>query len=131
MDAEARHYRKMKNAIWLYLYLLLNANRKTGVLMRNIETVSRDMGVPRDTPHQANCSSSTVQRRIFIREDSPGSVGFSHKLPPRAPNSSSRLTAIMCLTEFASRSATVLYPRKMWRSTFSTRRLAMTRTHHG
>lgn len=49
MDAEARHYRKMKNAIWLYLYLLLNANRKTGVLMRNIETVSRDMGVPRDT----------------------------------------------------------------------------------
>src|SRR5206468_927160 len=32
-----------------YLYLLLNANRKTGILMRKIETVRKDMGVTRDT----------------------------------------------------------------------------------
>src|SRR5262249_20353432 len=37
------------NAVWLYLYLLLGANRKTGVLMRKIGTVSHDMGVTRDT----------------------------------------------------------------------------------
>jgi hypothetical protein len=49
MDGEAKHYRSMKNAVWLYLYLLLNANRKTGILMRRIETVSRDMGVTRDS----------------------------------------------------------------------------------
>jgi hypothetical protein len=49
MDQEAKHYRTMKSAVWLYLYLLLNANRKTGMLMRKIETVSNDMGVPRDT----------------------------------------------------------------------------------
>jgi hypothetical protein len=49
MDAEAKHYRTMKNAVWLYLYLLLNANRKTGILMRKIETVSNNMGVTRDT----------------------------------------------------------------------------------
>jgi hypothetical protein len=48
MDAEAKHYRTMKNAVWLYLYLLLNANRKTGILMRKIETVTRDMGISRD-----------------------------------------------------------------------------------
>jgi hypothetical protein len=49
MDAEAKHYRTMKAAVWLYLYLLLNANRQTGILMRKLETVSRDMGVTRDT----------------------------------------------------------------------------------
>jgi hypothetical protein len=49
MDPEAKHYQAMKNAVWLYLYLLLNANRKTGILMRKIKTVSNDMGVTRDT----------------------------------------------------------------------------------
>lgn len=49
MDSEAKHYRTMKNAVWLYLYFLLNANRKTGILMRKIETVTRDTGVTRDT----------------------------------------------------------------------------------
>jgi hypothetical protein len=48
MDPEAKHYRKMKSAVWLYLYLLINANRRTGRLMRKIATVSRDMGIPRD-----------------------------------------------------------------------------------
>ena len=49
MDAQAKHYRKMKNAVWLFLYLLVNANRATGVLMRKIKTISADMGVTRDT----------------------------------------------------------------------------------
>lgn len=49
MDAEAKHYRQMKNAVWLYLYFLLTANRKTGWLVRKIDTISDDMGVPRDT----------------------------------------------------------------------------------
>src|SRR5262245_2260973 len=49
MDSEAKHYRTMKNAVCLYLSLLLNANRKTGILMRKIETVTNDMGVTRDT----------------------------------------------------------------------------------
>jgi hypothetical protein len=49
VDAEAKHCRRMKNAVWLYLYLLLNANRRTGTLMRKIKTISSDMGVTRDT----------------------------------------------------------------------------------
>jgi hypothetical protein len=49
MDTEAKHYRTMKNAVWLYLYLLLNANRKTGLLFRKIETISNGLGVTRDT----------------------------------------------------------------------------------
>jgi len=49
MDGQARHCRRMRHAVWLYLYFLLNANRKTGALMRKIQTISQDMGVPRDT----------------------------------------------------------------------------------
>jgi hypothetical protein len=49
MDEEAKHYRMMKSAVWLYLYLLLGANRRTGILMRKLGTVTRDMGVTRDT----------------------------------------------------------------------------------
>jgi hypothetical protein len=49
MDQDAKHCRQIKAALWLYLYLLLNANRGTGVLARKIETISRDMGVPRGT----------------------------------------------------------------------------------
>jgi hypothetical protein len=48
MDSQARHCRTMKNAVWLYLYFLLSANRRTGLLKRKIDTVSRDMGIPRD-----------------------------------------------------------------------------------
>ena len=49
MDESAKHYRRMKGAVWLFLYLVLGANRKTGVLMRKVKTISRDMGVTRDT----------------------------------------------------------------------------------
>jgi hypothetical protein len=49
MDSDAKHYRKMKSALWLYLYCLLAANRTTGLLTRKIRTISVDMGVPRDT----------------------------------------------------------------------------------
>src|SRR5262245_37697637 len=49
MDSQAKHYRAMRNAVWLYLYLLLNADRRTGLLMRKTQTVCKDMGVTRDT----------------------------------------------------------------------------------
>ena len=49
LDEEAQHCRKMKNAIWLFLYLVLTADRKTGLLTRKVKTISADMGVSRDT----------------------------------------------------------------------------------
>lgn len=45
MDRQAKHYQRMKNAIWLFLYLMINANRKSGFLMRKIRTISSDMGI--------------------------------------------------------------------------------------
>jgi|GEM_PF-592145 hypothetical protein len=49
MDADAVHFQTMGNAVWLFLYFLLNANRSTGVLMRRTRTISLDMGLPRST----------------------------------------------------------------------------------
>lgn len=49
MDPGARHYRRMKSAVWLFLYLMLNADRKTGLLLRKVKTISFDMGVKKDT----------------------------------------------------------------------------------
>lgn len=48
MDHNARHYRRMRNAVWLYLYLLLNADRKTGTLSRKLRTISGDMGISKN-----------------------------------------------------------------------------------
>lgn len=49
MDREAKHYRKMRNALWLFLYLLLNADRASGAMVRKIKTICADMGQERDT----------------------------------------------------------------------------------
>jgi hypothetical protein len=39
----------MRSALWLYLYLLLNADRRTGGLKRKLNTIGTDMGMSRDT----------------------------------------------------------------------------------
>ena len=48
-DGNAKHYRRMKAALWLFLYLLAYADRRSGFLKRKIKTISADMGIPRDT----------------------------------------------------------------------------------
>ena len=49
MDTDAQHYQKMKSAIWLFLYLVLNADRANGSLVRKVKTIILDMGVKRGT----------------------------------------------------------------------------------
>jgi hypothetical protein len=43
-DGEAKHYRKMRSAIWLFLYFILCADRRTGSLSRKIKTISSHTG---------------------------------------------------------------------------------------
>ena len=45
MDSQGQHCRKMKTALWLYLYFLLSANRRTGSLKRKIKTICADTGI--------------------------------------------------------------------------------------
>lgn len=49
MDRDATHCNKMKNAIWLYMYLVVNADERTGTLERNIDAISRDTGIKEST----------------------------------------------------------------------------------
>ena len=49
MDREAKHYRAMGNALWLYLYFILNAERKRGFLVRKIKTIESDTGIKQRT----------------------------------------------------------------------------------
>lgn len=44
-DPEAKHYRRLKNSVWLLLYLIVHADRQTGVLSRKYETIARDTGI--------------------------------------------------------------------------------------
>jgi hypothetical protein len=56
LDSQGRHYRQMKTALWLYLYFLLNADRRTGCLKRKIKTICADTGI----------SSGTVARWLSV-----------------------------------------------------------------
>lgn len=49
MDQDGTHYYQMRNALWLFLYLLLNADRKTGFLVRKVQTICKDTGINRET----------------------------------------------------------------------------------
>ena len=49
VDSTAKHYKAIGSAIWLYLYLLIFANRTTGNLFRRIPTIARDMGLSNRT----------------------------------------------------------------------------------
>ncbi len=43
-DPTGKHYRSMGNAVWLYLYLLVSANRTNGVVLRRQETIALQTG---------------------------------------------------------------------------------------
>lgn len=43
-DPTAKHYKKMGNAVWLYLYLLISANRSDGTVLRRLETIALQTG---------------------------------------------------------------------------------------
>lgn len=45
-DEQGKHYLAMDGALWLFIYLIIHADRKTGRVLRRYETISRDMGRP-------------------------------------------------------------------------------------
>jgi hypothetical protein len=45
VEPTAKHYRAMGKAVWLYLYLIVHANRETGVLFRLVPVIATDMGL--------------------------------------------------------------------------------------
>lgn len=45
VDADAKHYRRMRASLWLFAYFVIHANRQDGSLRRKYETIARDMGL--------------------------------------------------------------------------------------
>lgn len=43
-DKQAKHQKAMRQAVWLYLYLLAAANWKTGIVHRRLSTIISDTG---------------------------------------------------------------------------------------
>jgi len=48
-DPGGKHVKRMRSAVWLYLYLIIHANWDTGRLVRAFQTISNDMGTPTRT----------------------------------------------------------------------------------
>ncbi len=46
MDGSGAHCKKMGNAIWLFLYLLLHADCETGKLVRKVKVIASEIGIP-------------------------------------------------------------------------------------
>ena len=49
VDPEGKHYRRLKGALWLLLYLILHADRRTGVVQVKLQTVAHMTGISRRT----------------------------------------------------------------------------------
>ena len=69
MDPQAKHYHRMGQALWLFLYFLLNANRRTGLLMRRSSTISAQTGYKPRTIRQW---LKSLRAKGYIRTKSTG-----------------------------------------------------------
>ena len=52
VEPAGKHYRAMRTSLWLYIYLVIHADRRTGKLTRLLPTIARDMGVKLRTVRQ-------------------------------------------------------------------------------
>jgi len=67
-DPEAKHYRSIRSALWLYIYLIVHANRKTGELNRRYETIARETGISKRT---IRYWLSILRKQGYVKVDQP------------------------------------------------------------
>ena len=87
-DGTAKHYRSMRAAIWLFLYFVIHANRRTGELARRYDTIARETGFNKRTVRQW---LSILRKAGYVKvERSGSSLAISIQiqkwkpLPPRS-----------------------------------------------
>jgi hypothetical protein len=44
-DPNAKHYMRMRDSLWLYLYFLTSVGKRTGRIVTTLERIAKDMGV--------------------------------------------------------------------------------------
>jgi hypothetical protein len=45
VDPSGKHFKAIRNALWVYVYLVIHAERATGMLRRKVSTIARDTGI--------------------------------------------------------------------------------------
>jgi hypothetical protein len=81
VDPAGKHYRVMEKALWLYGYLIVHADRKTGTLYRRVSTIALDMQVSERT---VQAWLSLLRRHGYIRARTTGralSIGIEKWRP--------------------------------------------------
>lgn len=69
LDRQAKHKRAIRQAIWLYLYFLLVANRKSGFLYRKLSTIAEETGF---NPRSIQRWLQTLRDKGYIETHSTG-----------------------------------------------------------
>ncbi len=64
-DIDGKHRKAMGLSIWIYLYLLTYANRKTGIFSRKQKTIVKETGLPLRTI-QRHLKRLAVQKYITL-----------------------------------------------------------------
>jgi DNA replication protein DnaD len=87
VDSKAKHYKAMRSALWLLVYFIIHADRRTGRLFRKLETIARDMGVK---PRTIRYWLATLCGRGYVKiESAKGSSTISIQIqkwrPLKAP----------------------------------------------
>lgn len=69
VDPQGKHYRAIGRALWLYGYLIIHADRRTGILYRAVSTVACDMHVSERT---IQAWLALLRRHGYIRTRTTG-----------------------------------------------------------
>ena len=69
VGSDAKHYQKMRSAVWLFLYLLIHADRRSGRLYRKQETIAKDMGI---SPRTIRNWLSILRRQGYVAIQNSG-----------------------------------------------------------
>jgi hypothetical protein len=69
VEPTGKHYRRMHCSLWLYLYLVIHANRKTGTLHRVVGTIASDMGISSRT---IRLWLSRLKKHLYIETNPTG-----------------------------------------------------------
>ncbi len=69
VDPDGKHYRRMKSAVWLFLYLILHSDRRTEKLKRKYRTVAQEMGI---SPRTARKWLTTLRDQGYVRAQGNG-----------------------------------------------------------
>ena len=68
-DPSGKHHKAIKQAVWLYLYLLVGANWRTGTLFRRIATIAAETGLNERTVQRW---LSTLRKQGYIKTAANG-----------------------------------------------------------